>query len=446
MTLKANYSDNFTRLKTSNMQSAMVSNRFILGIVALGVSFGLSLVLTWEFITALITGFITIFFTYAALYIDKRQRNYEMMMRRDFLYRRIQELEELKLRVVAELNQLESYLSASHKEANKIQNQILEYRHQRDSLNRELSNFIIQKKQVESQISYLQTEVDNLEATKKELNNTCGAINAEQRRLELNFNLSKAEITQLHNQIGEIQQEKENLESELTLLERLKPQLESKLHSLRGEIEKREIQHQQHNEVLESKSIETERLESRLTLLQKQIVEQRTELNNLQEQVLLLQTERDQLQNQVWELLPQVDSYSHENLPEEIHEGDGEMFPFADLIESLEFPDLEGKETENLTEEWQHFLKQIPEYELQVLKVLLEEENPHPAIKQIAESSISMPQLLIDSINELAKNTIGELIINTNSELPEIYPEYMDEVRQVIAIYDDLIAKQASSN
>ena len=107
---------------------------------------------------------------------------------------------------------------------------------------------------------------------------------------------------------------------------------------------------------------------------------------------------------------------------------------------------MQGQGTERLTEEWQSFIRQIPENEVQVLKVLLKVENPHPAIKKIAESSITMPQLLIDSINEIANNTIGELIINTASESPAIYPEYMDEVRQVIAIYDDILAKQASSN
>lgn len=57
-----------------------------------------------------------------------------------------------------------------------------------------------------------------------------------------------------------------------------------------------------------------------------------------------------------------------------------------------------------------------------------------------------MPNLLIDSINERANDTIGELIIDSNSESPEVYPEYMNDVKKMIAMYEDLMARHASSN
>jgi hypothetical protein len=66
-------------------------------------------------------------------------------------------------------------------------------------------------------------------------------------------------------------------------------------------------------------------------------------------------------------------------------------------------------------------------------------------IKQIAEAQITMPNLLIDSINEIANNTIGELIIETGEEKPEIYPEHLLNLKKIIAIYEDLMAKSTSS-
>lgn len=41
-----------------------------------------------------------------------------------------------------------------------------------------------------------------------------------------------------------------------------------------------------------------------------------------------------------------------------------------------------------------------------------------------------MPNLLIDSINERANDTIGELIINSDSEIPEVYHEHITHVKK----------------
>ena len=57
-----------------------------------------------------------------------------------------------------------------------------------------------------------------------------------------------------------------------------------------------------------------------------------------------------------------------------------------------------------------------------------------------------MPNLLIDSINERANDTIGELIIDSNSEIPEVYQEYMKHVKKMIAMHESLIARHTSSN
>ena len=57
-----------------------------------------------------------------------------------------------------------------------------------------------------------------------------------------------------------------------------------------------------------------------------------------------------------------------------------------------------------------------------------------------------MPNLLIDSINERANDTIGELIIETELEVPIIYAEHILNVRKMIAFHENLMTKHASSN
>jgi chromosome segregation ATPase len=428
------------------MQSLMVSNRFILGIVAFSVSFGLSLVPNWDFNKAFLTSVITVLATYtAALFVDKRRRNHEMLVLGS-LRKRIKEMEGLKSRIVREINQIEDHRSLLYSESKQLQNQVIECRNQRDSLNRELSTFAGQRKQLDAEISNLKTELHSLDKSKAELNNSFATLTSEKRRLELNYNISNAEITQLQTKICELQQEKRELESNLTLLGRLKPQLEEKLYELRIKIQELELEATKENQLLVATTNARENIEASLNSSQTQIASQQVELNHLQEQISLLQEERDLLQNQVWELLQQVETINSEPSSDDAQEDNLEFFPFDELIEPLEIINSKVDILEKLPNEWNNFLEKLQGYEMQVLKAIVEQDNPKAAIKQIAEANITMPSLLIDSINERANDTIGELIIEPNLEIPEVYQEHIINIRKMIAMYEILMARHASSN
>ncbi|MDZ8257773.1 tellurite resistance TerB C-terminal domain-containing protein [Nostoc sp. ChiQUE01b] len=429
------------------MQSVTISNRFILVIVAFSVSFGLSLVPNWDFNKAFLTGVITAVTIHTtALFIDKRRRNYEMFVLGS-LRKRIKDMEGLKARVVREINQIEEHHNLLYAESQQLQNQVIESRSQRDSLHRELRTFAGQKKQLETEVSNLQTEINNLQNNQTELNNAFSILTAEKRRLESNCNVFRAEITQLQSQVSELQHEKQEVESNLTLLGRLKPQLEEKLYELRIAIQELEVETTQNNQLLVSTKTERENIQAILNYSKTQLAEHNAELQQLQAQVSLLQEERDSLQNQVWELLQQVETFNPEPLSNNSQEDDIELFPFSEIIESSDVIDTSEVETsENIPEEWTNFLENLPGHELQVLKAIVEQDNPNSTIKKIAEANITMPNLLIDSINERANDTIGELIIDSNSEIPEVYQEYMTHVKKMIAMYEDLMARHASSN
>ncbi|MEH2272965.1 MAG: tellurite resistance TerB C-terminal domain-containing protein [Nostoc sp.] len=429
------------------MQSVTISNRFILVIIAFSVSFGLSLVPSWDFNKAFLTGLITAVTIYAAaLFVDKRRRNYEMFVLGS-LRKRIKDMEGLKARVVREINQIEEHHNLLYAESQQLQNQVTESRNQRDSLHRELRTFAGQKKQLETEISSLHTEINNLQKNQTELNNAFSVLTAEKRRLESNCNVSRAEITQLQSQISELQQEKQEVESNLTLLGRLKPQLEEKLYELRITIQELEVETTQKNQLLVATKTERENIQAILNSSQTQLAEEKAELQQLQGQVSLLQEERDSLQNQVWELLQQVETLNPEPLSDNSQEDDIELFPFSEIIESSDVIDNSEVETsENIPKEWTSFLGNLPGHELQVLKAIVEQDNPNSAIKKIAEANITMPNLLIDSINERANDTIGELIINSDSESPKVYQEHITDVKKMIAMYEGLMARHASSN
>ncbi|HLO84242.1 MAG TPA: tellurite resistance TerB C-terminal domain-containing protein [Nostocaceae cyanobacterium] len=446
MKLITNSSNHLITLKTNKMQPVIVSNRLILGIVAFSVSFGLSLVPNWDFTKAFVTAIVTVIATYsAAIVVDKRRRNQEMLVLSS-LHRKIREMEGLKSRIIRELKQLDEHSNNLYTESQKLQNQILDSRNQRDSLQRELGTFAAQKKQLEAEINGLKAEVKNLERNSEELNNTCSNLTSEKRRLELNCNVSRAEINQLQNQIEELQQAKQEAESNITLLGRLKPQLEEKLYELRLEIHELETEVIKQNQLLANTKSTRENLENSLNSLQLQTTTRQTELNQIQSQIYLLQDERDLLQNQVWELLQQMETLNQEVAEDIEPEGEIESFPFDELLEPFKPATYAQNNTENLPTEWTNFLEHLPAYEIQVLKAIVEQDNPKAKIKQIAEANITMPNLLIDSINEIANNTLGELIIATESENPEISPEHILNVQKIITLYDNLKTKSASSN
>ncbi|WP_041565500.1 tellurite resistance TerB C-terminal domain-containing protein [Nostoc punctiforme] len=429
------------------MQSVTISNRFILGIVAFSVSFGLSLVPSWDFNKAFLTGLITAATIYAAaLFVDKRRRNYEMFVLGS-LRKRIKEMEGLKARLVREINQIEEHHNLLYAESQQLQNQVTESRNQRDSLHRELRTFAGQKKQLETEINSLQTEINNLQKNQTELNNAFSILTAEKRRLESNCNVSRAEITQLQSQISELQQERQEVESNLTLLGRLKPQLEEKLYELRIAIQELEVETTQKNQLLVATKTERENIQAILHSSQTKLVEHKSELQQLQGQISLLQEERDSLQNQVWELLQQLETFNQEPLADSFQEDDTELFPFSEIMETTAvIGNSEIDTSENIPEEWTNFLENLPGYELQVLKAIVEQDNPKAAIKKIAEANITMPNLLIDSINERANDTIGELIINSDSESPEVYHEHITYVKKMIVMHESLMARHTSPN
>ncbi|TVP62146.1 MAG: hypothetical protein EA343_12300 [Nodularia sp. (in: Bacteria)] len=424
------------------MQSAMISNRYILGIVAFSVSFGISLVPNWDFNQALITGIITILATYtAALFIDKRRSNYEMLILSSHR-KRIKEMEGLKLRIVKEINQIEEHRNLLYAESNKLEKQILDCRNQRNILHRDLGTFAGQKKQLETESINLTAEIATLEQNQAELHHAFSQLTTEKRRLELNCNASRSEIMQLQNQISDLQQQKQELDNNVSLLGRLKPQLEEKMYELRIEVQELETETNQQKQLLVSTTTERENLAENLNYLEIKITEKQSELQQIEAQVSLLQGERDLLQSQVWELLQQTETLNQEVLPEDGNEDTNDLFPFAELIDSLD----SRATSEILPEEWNNFLEVLPKHEIQVLKAIVEQDNPKVIIKKIAEANITMPNLLIDSLNEHANDTIGELIIEPNLEIPQVYQEHIVNARKMLAIHEDLIARQASSN
>jgi chromosome segregation ATPase len=403
------------------MQSTTTRNRLILTSVTFFVSLVLSYLFSLNISQSFATGLISLIAAYSAvLIIDKRHRNQEIILL-DSLHYRIKEIEGVKYNLITEIHQLENHHHSLAQELNKLQIQVSECRNIRDSINRELSTHSGQKKQLELHISRIQAEIEDLEHSKIELTKTSSNLSTEKRRLETSTNALRTEVSQLQSLIHELSQQKVEIENNLVLLERLKPSLEEKLYELRVNIQELDLQANQQNQLISIRNTESQQIESKFNQLKQQIISQELESNQLQAQIQLLEAERDTLQNQIWELIQQ-DEINH------IHTS--KIVPLTTIIR-------EENTSDNLiieSDEWLDFSTGLTETQIQVIKIILEAENPYPKIKKIAEENITMPNILIDSVNEQAQATVGEIIINTNSDVPTIYPEYISNIQQVILL------------
>lgn len=83
--------------------------------------------------------------------------------------------------------------------------------------------------------------------------------------------------------------------------------------------------------------------------------------------------------------------------------------------------------SENRNELWKDFAAKAPDYYLEAIQAITAEKDPTTILNQIARKQKMMTHLLIDNINELALDILGQNILISNSdEAPFIIEEYKD--------------------
>jgi hypothetical protein len=80
----------------------------------------------------------------------------------------------------------------------------------------------------------------------------------------------------------------------------------------------------------------------------------------------------------------------------------------------------------NLDEEWKVFSEQLSPRHVRTIHALLG-DNPDTELMQVAEQYGTMPALLLDEINDIAMDTIGDLLI----EGDRLVSDYMNVFEHV---------------
>lgn len=381
----------------------MVKNRLLLlGSVAFGVSFSLSLLVNRNIKTAFLTGLITVPATFSGLVVVNRiqrtQRHRTLTALQTQIHRlkkRETQLNQFFSASATEKQRAEANLNFLKSELSQLYIQTSEQRSYQQQLTQDLTTLEEHRDRFEVELQDLKTQIQNCEQRREKLYDSLQTIKAERQNVEDGFNFMLAKLKQLQVEVAERQYQKEELERNLAFTNKVKLQLEENLHNLRTQIQELEIQKLELNQSLPVLGQEKHATKVNLHLLQPQF--------------------------------PQLQGYVIEKDHQE---------KVVKLSALSQQDQKEADEIVEISAEWTEFLMRLPKYELQVLKAIAEQDNPKGMIKNIAEENITMPELLIDLINKRALNTIGDLIIEPGNEsfYPKILEEYLVNVKKVIKI------------
>lgn len=377
------------------MQFARVTNQIFLGSVAFTVSFCLSLFVNRDIKQALTTGSMTVPATYAGVVIIHNRRINQDKLLRNSLQNEIQELEDYKTDInqflfdaLAEEEEVEASINALQAELNYLRTKLTEGYTQRKEQSWELSLIQNQKQQQEADIYSLQEEIKGFENQIKELNQVELDKKLDIRKIESEIDLLKVELSRLKIEFTDQQTDKAALEKEVSNFKKEKYQLLEEKRTTEDNLNYLKLE---------------------LIQLQAQIAEQQNEKKALEQGLFHFEEQRRQLEEALHNLKVPIPLPSAAPPP---------------------------TQTTELPNEWTKFMTRLPQYEFLVLQAIAEQDNPNVTIKKIAEEKLTMPELLIDSINERAIDIIGDLIIDPgSSSVPRIIDEYLTSVKQLIKNY-----------
>lgn len=87
-----------------------------------------------------------------------------------------------------------------------------------------------------------------------------------------------------------------------------------------------------------------------------------------------------------------------------------------------------------LTPELKEFIECLVPEQQKALYALLTCEHPQSELEQIAEESMTMPQILLDDINGVAMQMLGDILVDFMDQEPHILDEYVTSLKQSIVL------------
>jgi uncharacterized protein YlxW (UPF0749 family) len=441
----------------------MLKSRVYLSLVAAGVGFGLSLLVTRHFGKAFLTGSITLIAAQVGAVAMESKYDEHLHIRSEKLRSHIRSLQHRRQAVYQELQQLSAERDRTKTELYLQQAQPIDpnpwqpqaktpERADRPQISWTLtdpssplssSNRAAAQKTPSFQSNGLETRV---QPTHPAGNSAPLPLNPPP--LEDSLQTRKAELQRLKGQITEQQSKQENLSQVVTGLTQQRSKLDTDLTYLQTQVQELEQYRASLTQFFEKaepkrREVETgsKALQDAIAQLQAQISSLHRELGLLEKQILDRRTEKDQLDQQLITLRDQqmrLDSPGPiQPAPPPSLTPSNSTQPLNNQPKLRRTPSKTPSKSPQLGSEWMALMQAMTGSEFHALRAIAIEENPGPTLKRLSEENLTMPELLIDAINERALDTIGDIILEPgpDTHVSIIAQEYRDQVATLISTY-----------
>lgn len=290
------------------------------------------------------------------------------------------------------------------------------------SLRNSLYNQIQDLEQEEEQIYHSLYEAT---VNKQEIEGSIQALQYEYERVRLR-------VSELHNQRSLLYQN-------LVELKKQQQQQVEPLQKLQKHIQFLEHRQTQVKHSLEIKTTEVQQAETKLTALKLEIEALQNQLSSRDRQqeeigdrTFLLERQKQELEQSVQKLQAQLQS-SSESDPVEREAGTNNENNGNGLTPLL------PKEWLDLVK----FIDNLSDLEKQTFRAIIEQNEAQ--LKEIADRHATMPEVLIESLNETAINTLGDTLFigGSSSMIPEFHEEYVQFLLKPVQLeFKDFLSLQ----
>jgi TerB-C domain len=431
----------------------MLKNRLLLSLVTGGVGFGLSLLILRDFKMAAYTGLMGFVASQAGVLVTSSQHEDHLGDRREELRRHIRALQVRRTEVYDEL----ALLQAQYAELNAQLNV------QSRSLPRTAARpWVATPPPAATRVSWdlteprrspVELELDGLEQRLQALAAEEAALEADihqsltaKQQADLHLTTTAAELQQLQAQIAEQTALKQTLNQTILELEQQQQQLQSQISPLQTQLRDLEAQCKARDQ--EAKAARTTTptaapnagaiaLQGAIDQMQSQLTALRSELGDLETQIIDRRHQKQLLDHAIQQQGEYPTTPAPSTRLAEVALPSPAAKPAATKPPTTTKARTKPADTNGLSQEWRIFKGKLQPYEFQALCAIALEENPTSVLKQLAESNLTMPEMLIDTINEQALESIGDLILEAGHDAAStiIAQEYRDEVATLIATH-----------
>ncbi|NJL91048.1 MAG: hypothetical protein HC916_15600 [Coleofasciculaceae cyanobacterium SM2_1_6] len=266
-------------------------------------------------------------------------------------------------------------------------------------------------------ITVLEGNILDLQDYEQQMQESLAQIVYQHQQVESHTRFLQAELGKLQSKIAVHRNYKEQLNSDLLNLDKYNRQIEEDVKERQTRILQLEKQRMNLEMVVGS-------LSERKKQVELEVRELEQDVDVIQEFKLQLEAQLNNIEIKIQELETPLGTIASTTYPQPVG------FSGNQPVHTSPRPRPKKK----LPTEWQEFADRLTRVEMEILRAIVEQNNPNALLKQIAQSEITMPELLIDGINELALATINDLIIAPGSNPPSIAEtEYFQNLRQIFA-------------